>query len=164
MAAVSQPIPPPAPVYSIKPATLRDVHAIRRLEVITFPKDAYSYLNLSSLLMWPGGAHFKALVTHLAGHDDLVGFVSATPDWGRQLDWIVTLGVHPDHQNHGLGRRLLAAAESAMTQTRIRLTVRASNASAIHLYEVTGYVRSHIEPRYYSDGEDGIIMEKLRGG
>jgi ribosomal-protein-alanine N-acetyltransferase len=162
MAAAPPLASPPAPLYLIKPATLRDVHTIRRLELITFPKDAYSYLNLSSLLMWPGGAHFKVVASHPAEHEDVVGFVSATPDWGRQFDWIVTLGVHPSHQNRGLGRRLLVAAEAAMTQPHIRLTVRTSNVSAIHLYESAGYVRSYIEPRYYSDGEDGIVMEKTR--
>ncbi len=64
--------------YTIKPASMRDVHTIRRLELIVFPKDAYSYLNLSALLMWAGAANFKAL----ASDGTLIGFVSGTPNWG----------------------------------------------------------------------------------
>jgi ribosomal protein S18 acetylase RimI-like enzyme len=144
--------------YAIKAATMRDVHAIRRLEILVFPKDAYSYLNLSALLMWPGSGNYKVVTSS----DQLVGFVSGTPNLTSQVDWIVTLGVHPDHQNKGLGRCLLQTAENRLSQPRIRLTVRASNAAAMHLYESAGYIFAYLEPRYYNDGEDGIVLQKSR--
>ncbi len=144
--------------YVLKPATIRDVHAVRRLELIVFPRDAYSYLNLSTLIMWPGGANFKAL----DGTGEVVGFVAGSPNYTSHIDWIVTLGVHPAHQNRGLGRRLLRMSEAAMSQPRIRLTVRVSNAVAIGLYQSEGYTRCYLESRYYNDGEDGIVMEKVR--
>ena len=144
--------------YQIVRATMRDVHAIRRLEQVIFPLDAYTYLSLSTLLMWPGGANFKAL--DVAG--TLAGFVAGSPNWGTHIDWIVTLGVHPDHQRRGLGRRLLTVCEQNMSQAAIRLTVRASNQTAIQLYLTVGYRRAYVEPRYYNDGEDGIVMEKIR--
>ncbi len=142
--------------YRISQAAVRDVHAIRRLEQIVFPQDAYSYLSLTTLLLTPGGAYFKA--TDPAGN--LVGFVAGSPDWGSRVDWIVTLGIHPDHRRHGLGRRLLTICEENLSQPKIRLTVRASNDGAIRLYETTGYERIYIEPHYYNDGEDGIVMQK----
>jgi [ribosomal protein S18]-alanine N-acetyltransferase len=144
--------------YEIRPAGMRDVHAVRRLELLVFRKDAYSYLNISTLMMWPGAANFK-LLDH--GHN-LIGFVAGQPNFANHIDWIITLCVHPDHTRRGLGRRLLDAAENAMTQPRLRLTVRVSNTGAIRLYEVAGYTRLYTEPRYYSDGEDGIVMEKAR--
>src|SRR5689334_15509102 len=110
-------------IYQIVRATMRDVHAIRRLEQVIFPLDAYTYLSLSTLLMWPGGANFKAIDPTGA----LAGFVAGSPNWGTHIDWIVTLGVHPDHQRRGLGRRLLNVCEQNMSQNTIRLTVRASN-------------------------------------
>ena len=149
----------PSQVYDIRPATNSDIFAIRRLEVLIFRRDAYSYLNLSSLLLWPGAANFKAVDL---GANDIVGFVSGTPNWGTKTDWIVTLGVHPDHQRHGLGRRLLAVAENALSLPSLRLTVRRSNHPAIRLYETVGYAPLYVEPRYYEDGEDGIVMQKDR--
>ena len=148
----------PAQAYRVVLATVRDVHAIRRLEQVIFPLDAYTYLSLTTLLMWPGGANYKALDVR----GDLVGFVAGSPNWGTHIDWIVTLGVHPDYQRQGLGRRLLTVCEENMTQPTLRLTVRTSNQSAIHLYETAGYHRIYTEPRYYSDGEDGMVMEKKR--
>jgi len=144
--------------YQITRATMRDVHAIRRLEQVIFPLDAYTYLSLSTLLMWPGGANFKAI----DATGVLAGFVAGSPNWGTHIDWIVTLGVHPDHQRRGLGRRLLTVCEQNMSQNTIRLTVRASNQAAIQLYLTAGYRRAYVEPRYYNDGEDGIVMEKTR--
>jgi ribosomal-protein-alanine N-acetyltransferase len=148
----------PAQTYRVLQASVRDVHAIRRLEQVVFPLDAYTYLSLTTLLMWPGGANFKALDRQ----GNLVGFVAGSPNWGTHVDWIVTLGVHPDHQRQGLGRRLLAVCEDNLTQPTLRLTVRTGNEAAIHLYETAGYYRLYVEPRYYSDGEDGIVMEKQR--
>lgn len=144
--------------YRIVPATYKDAFAIVRLERIVFPLDAYSYLSLTSLLMWPGGVNFKAVDSE----GDIVGFVAGSPTWGTRIDWIVTLGVHPDHQGRGLGRRLLTVCEEHLTQPTIRLTVRSSNEPAIKLYLSAGYQKIYVEPRYYSDSEDGIVMEKVR--
>jgi len=144
--------------YRVAPATMRDVHAIRRLEQLIFPIDAYTYLSLTSILMWPGSVNYKAV----DGQGTLVGFVSGSPNWSTETDWIVTLGVHPDHQRQGLGLRLLTTCEDHMTQSTLALTVRASNQPAIQLYEAAGYQRAYVETRYYMDGEDGIVMHKTR--
>jgi ribosomal-protein-alanine N-acetyltransferase len=145
-------------LYRVAPATVRDVHAIRRLEQVVFPLDAYTYLSLTNLLMWPGGINFKAV--SLRG--ELVGFVSGSPNWSTHTDWIVTLGVHPFHQRQGLGALLLTTCEDHMSQPTLALTVRESNQPAIHLYERAGYQRAYVEPRYYNDGEDGIVMTRPR--
>jgi ribosomal protein S18 acetylase RimI-like enzyme len=39
-----------------------------------------------------------------------------------------------------------------------------SNLPAIRLYEQLGYRRYGTWPRYYSDGEDALILEKTRSG
>src|SRR5258706_9532372 len=124
--------------YSVTPATIRDVHAIRRLEQVVFPVDAYTYLSLTSLLMWPGGANFKAA----DANGNLVGFVAGSPTWATQTDWIVTLGVHPRHQRRGLGQALLFTCEESLSLPTIALTVRLSNEPAIRLYEAAGYKRA----------------------
>ena len=114
-------------IYRVVPATIRDVHAIRRLEQVVFPLDAYTYLSLTSLLLWPGGANFKAVT----GGDDLIGFVAGSPNWGTHVDWIITLGVHPAHQQRGLGRRLLSICEDNLTQPALRLTVQTSSPRSV---------------------------------
>ncbi len=144
--------------YKVSLATVRDVHQLRRLEQIVFGEDAYTYLSLANLLMWPGGANFKAVDARA----NVVGFVAGSPNYSTHTDWIVTLGVHPDHQRRGLGRLLLVTCEDAMTQSTLALTVRMSNRAAIELYESAGYQASYTEPHYYNDGEDGLVMMRER--
>ena len=76
--------------------------------------------------------------------------------------WIITIGVLPEYQGRGIGAQLLAHAEQAMRQRGqvAKLTVRRSNARAIHLYERHGYKWVTTYARYYADGEDGLVMEK----
>jgi ribosomal protein S18 acetylase RimI-like enzyme len=90
----------------------------------------------------------------------LVGFVMGDPRPSQGFSWIATIGVHPDFQRRGIGERLLAAAEAALTTPRIRLTVRRSNVGAIALYQKFGYRQTSVWEHYYAGGEAGIVMEK----
>ncbi len=46
---------------------------------------------------------------------------------------------------------------------RMRLTLRNSNEAAKRLYQNCGYVEVDVWTRYYTDGEDGVVMEKTVG-
>jgi ribosomal-protein-alanine N-acetyltransferase len=48
-----------------------------------------------------------------------------------------------------------------MQYPRSKLTVRMSNDPAIALYKQEGYYTVDIWKSYYSDGEDGLVMEKV---
>lgn len=143
--------------YSLERADLRDSLRIRRLEKQIFPKDAYPLLEIWMLFLTPRIHNFKVV----APDDTMASFLSLSlPLLPSHPAWIITVGVHTQHQRRGLGRFLLTWAEDYFKLRRIRLTVRASNEPAIALYQQIGYrqvVRRH---RYYLDGEDGLIMEK----
>jgi len=144
--------------YTLAPARLLDVRAIYHLEQEIFPKDAYPYLDLAFLLSIPWMSNHKAMTD--SGY--IAGFISAAGGlFDPRVAWIITIGVATAHQNQGLGRRLLSHAEQDMSRAHeMKLTVRASNAPAIHLYERMGYQMIERKPRYYRDGEDGFIMRK----
>jgi [ribosomal protein S18]-alanine N-acetyltransferase len=74
---------------------------------------------------------------------------------------ITLLGILPAHQRQGLGRWLLLhlledAWERGMS--RATLEVRISNQRAIGLYESLGFSPLGRRKRYYSDGEDALIL------
>jgi ribosomal-protein-alanine N-acetyltransferase len=143
--------------YRLEDARLRDLPSLRRLEKAAFPPDeAYDVLTLACLLLRPGTVNIK--VVEYTG--ELVGYVAGSSHRLRGSAWIVTLAVHPDHWRRGLGRRLLVACEARLRQPVLRLTVRASNAAAIALYESAGYRPVRVQRHYYADGENGIVMEK----
>jgi ribosomal protein S18 acetylase RimI-like enzyme len=141
----------------ILPASLRDLGALRALEHACFDRDAWSLLDLIAVLSFPDVVRLKAVE-----NGRMVGFVAGDPRPSQGFAWIVTIGVHPSRQRRGIGRALLRACEARLSVPRIRLTVRLSNTAAVALYEQEGYRTVEIWKRYYSDGEDGMIMEKQR--
>lgn len=75
---------------------------------------------------------------------------------------ITILAVHPHYQRQGLGQALLLAlliAASERGLERATLEVRASNQSALSLYQKFGFKTAGRRRRYYQDtGEDALIL------
>ena len=75
---------------------------------------------------------------------------------------ILKVGVDPAMRRRGIARGLLArvAADARdLGASSCSLEVRASNAGAQALYAALGLASLGVRPRYYSDGEDAVIME-----
>ncbi len=141
--------------FDILPSHWRDLPSIHTLERACFGPDAWNWLELLSLL-FSSGVRLKAVAD-----GRLVGFVAGERHPAEQCAWIVTIGVLPDYQRHGIGARLLIESEAQLNMPAIKLTVRESNHSALALYRKLGYAPQHSVPRYYSDGETGVVMEKI---
>jgi ribosomal-protein-alanine N-acetyltransferase len=90
----------------------------------------------------------------------MIGFAAGDTRPSQGGAWISTIAVHPRFQRRGIGRALLLACEAQTTLPTMKLTVRTSNHGAIALYEKEGYRTVDIFRKYYSDGEDGLVMEK----
>ncbi|MEK6312059.1 MAG: GNAT family N-acetyltransferase [Curtobacterium sp.] len=93
----------------------------------------------------PGGA---VLVARLTRGDEtvVIGCVGLAPTAPGEYE-LVKMAVSPDHQGHGTGRRLIAAALDRARELGAHRVVLESNAqlsSAVHLYEAFGF--RHLEP------------------
>ena len=141
----------------IETANIRDLGALRRLEHVCFPLDAWPLLDLIGVLTFPGVVRLKA-----ACDGQMVGFIAADVRASEGLAWIATLGVLPEYRGRGLGAALLQACEERISLNTIRLCVRRNNDTAIRLYERYGYVKVGEWNRYYQDGEAALVMEKKR--
>ncbi len=67
------------------------------------------------------------------------------------------------HRRQGLGRRLMVVAEEHAHQAAgetLTLEVRTTNVAAIRLYESLGYEPAGIQPGYYTDLSDALVMKK----
>lgn len=140
----------------ILPASILDLTSLLRLERACFQKDAWSLFDLIAVLSWPEVIRFKAVE-----EGNMIGFVAGDTRPSQGMAWIATIGVDPRYQRRGIGRALLRACEARIHLRSIKLTVRASNQGAISLYETEGYLTSEVWSRYYNDGEDGLVMEKM---
>ena len=141
----------------IEAASWRDLNAVRHLEKVCFPLDAWPLFDIIGVLTFPNVVRLRASV---AGQ--LVGFIAGDPRPSEGVAWIATIGVLPEYQGRGIGARLLEACESRLALPRLKLCVRPSNQGAIRLYERFGYQRAATWPKYYQDGENALVFEKIR--
>ena len=145
------------PPIEIERATWRDVRTLVKLDRRCFkPIDAYAWYEFLNLCVWPG------LITLKAIQDDrIVGFIAGDPRRHEGHTIIVTIAVDPDYQRRGIGERLMREVEARSALPRLQLMVRTSNLPALHLYRKLNYAIVETWPRYYEDGEDAYVMEKI---
>ena len=75
---------------------------------------------------------------------------------------ILNIETQPSHRRQGLAQSLLVEAFDWARQNQrqaVWLEVRASNAAAIALYVKMGFIQISTRQRYYSDGEDALVMK-----
>jgi ribosomal-protein-alanine N-acetyltransferase len=75
---------------------------------------------------------------------------------------IFSIGVRKEYQGRGIGTELIHAICDIFIANGLkyaRLEVRNSNARAQKLYRSIGFVPCWTEKKYYSDGEDGMVMK-----
>lgn len=142
--------------FVIAEASLLDLLAVWRLNRVCFPRDAYDLITLFNMSVMPRLTRLKAVAD-----GRIIGYAAGEINKKEGCGWIITIGVHPKYTGNGIGASLLAEAECALKAPRVRLTVRRSNVRAIALYERTGYQWVSTYRRYYHDGEDGLVMEKI---
>lgn len=153
----NNPMNPSNPEFKIVQANIKDLSPLRELEKLCFERDAWPLLELIGVLSLPGLVRLKAVM-----NDTMVGFVGGDAHRDEGVGWITTIGVHPDYRRQGIALALLDACETLLEVPIIKLTVRRSNFSAIVLYTNHGYHQVDVWEKYYNDGEDGLIFEKIR--
>jgi ribosomal-protein-alanine N-acetyltransferase len=146
----------PGSSVSIEPATWRDLNALRHLEQVCFPMDVWPLWDLIGVLTLPNVLRLKAVAD-----GKMAGFVGVDIRRWEGTAWIATIGVLPEYRGRGIGGALLEACEARLETRRIRLCVRVSNLTAIRLYRRHVYQQIDVWKRYYPDGEDAFVFEKL---
>jgi ribosomal protein S18 acetylase RimI-like enzyme len=142
--------------FTLQPANLRDLGALRILEKECFDKDAWPLIDLIGVLSFPGIIRIKAVVNNA-----MVGFAAGEVHQDDRMGWITTIGVSPAYRQQGIASDLLKAIELKLRMDRIRLSVRKSNTPAIQMYKKYGYVQVGQWPGYYEDREDALIFERI---
>ena len=140
----------------IRPVTWRDFRSVLALERACFPNDAWPWIDILASLTFPDTVRLEA-----EREGEPVGFVIGDRRRGEGVGWIASIGVHPQFRRRGIGHQLLERCEKELGTIRVRLTLRRSNLGAQRLYRVSGYAEIGVWDRYYRDGEDALLMEKV---
>ncbi len=89
----------------------------------------------------------------------IVGY-SVVDKW-EDHDHLLSIAVSQEQRRKGVGQKLLSSLEATRgTQRPLRLEVRKSNNAAIQLYFENGFTVTGLEPGYYRDGEDALLMKR----
>ena len=75
---------------------------------------------------------------------------------------INNFAIHPSFRRKGLGLKLISFIFDEFHEySKYFLEVRKSNKSAIDLYRKSGFETIFTRIKYYADGEDALVMQKL---
>lgn len=100
------------------------------------------------------GARVDGLLVGYAG----IARLGRTPPFEYEIH---TIGVDPDFQGRGIGRRLLTdLLDFAGSDGVVYLEVRTDNEPAIALYDSLGFVHVGLRKRYYRTGADAYTMRR----
>jgi len=143
------------PVASIIAMAITDLPEILAIEAL-----AHSHPWSEKIFLSNFG---KRYINHVIMLDDqVVGYFVASYVAGEVT--LMNIAIAPAYQGAGLGRALLSYLKTfslSLSQQEIWLEARASNTSAIKLYQALDFVEVDIRPAYYpadNGREDAIIM------
>ena len=143
--------------FTIRKAELRDLGPALQLDRDTFGVDAWTVLDYSGVFSFHGVKKFTATVD-----GKFAGFAASEWDPKRKAVCLMTLAVRPEFRGRGIGLALLKECENAFDEINYYLNVDIANTAAIRLYQIAGYQQTGIEPAYYMNGHDALIMEKIK--
>ena len=141
--------------YVIRKAVLGDLSPALQLDREAFGVNAWTFLDYMGVFSIRSVKKFTA-----EEEGEFAGFASMEFDRHKQAACLMTLAVRPEFRNRGIGAALLTTCEEAFPGRNYYLNVDIANEPAIRLYERAGYRQTGIEPGYYINGHDAIIMEK----
>lgn len=93
---------------------------------------------------------------------EVVGFIAGIELNG--IGKVFSIAVHRNYQRKNIGSILLNATTCTFKSKKINeiyLEVRESNYSAYSFYKKHGFTSIGVQPGYYSDGENAVVMKKI---
>ncbi len=141
-------------VVQIREMTEGDVEAVYRINLRSFSTDAWSREAIEREFRLPYSNRYVLEVDGSVAGYTFIWLI-------RREAFIMTFAVDPDFRSRGLGRLFLQKVIEDLSRRAevISLDVRKSNLPAIKLYRSVGFTVVRERPRFYSDGENALVME-----
>lgn len=140
----------------LRPWKYEDILRISDMERECFPAEPWSFQMLASSF---DSESFSGVVAEDGGEIIGYGGVTVAPD-SADID---NVAVAEEYRHSGVGRAILKELIKIAKEKgarKIFLEVRVSNSTAMELYLKCGFKGVYARTRYYSDGEDCLVMAK----
>ena len=147
------------PLPQIRRAAAADIPAIAAIENESFVDPWDQSVFLEALTYYPSTCFVAVCDGAVAGF-----IVGALEDTGENIyGHLCNLGVNPRYRRRGVGKLLVRRAEHQFAlelASGVQLEVRVSNTAAQQFYRRLGYREVFGIERYYSNGEEALVMMK----
>ena len=140
----------------IRPRKYEDILRISKIEEECFPKEPWSFKMLASGFETET---FYGVLAEDAGEVAGYGGITVAADTAD----IGNIAVTEQYRRSGVGTKVLkklCAIAAEKGAEKVFLEVRVSNSAAMSLYLKNGFKGAYARTRYYSDGEDCLVMVK----
>ncbi|MCM1438692.1 MAG: ribosomal protein S18-alanine N-acetyltransferase [Roseburia sp.] len=141
---------------TIRKCRYEDILSVSELEKLCFKGESWSFGTIASAFENPA---YCMLVAEEGGEIIGYGCTCTTIDTCDLENVLVA----EEYRNSGVGRAVLNGLLSdakSRGAVKVFLEVRVSNSAALRLYLSCGFQGVHARTRYYSDGEDCLVMVK----
>lgn len=141
----------------VRKCKYEDILAVSELEKECFKGESWSFGTIASAFENPS---YEMLVAEEEGEILGYGCTCTTLDTCDLENVLVA----EEYRRGGIGRAILnALLDNARERGALKvfLEVRVSNSAALRLYLSCGFVGVHARTRYYSDGEDCLVMVRV---
>lgn len=143
------------PLLTIREWKFEDILSLSRLEEQCFTGDRWSYRTFANCYENPA---FHGIV--VVEGDEIIGYAGITVSTDSAD--IENILVAERYRRGGVGSALLKSLIDHAREKDVKdifLEVRVSNVPAMCMYLKYGFVGSYARTRYYSDGEDCLVMK-----
>jgi ribosomal-protein-alanine N-acetyltransferase len=154
--------------FAIRDFAPSDFDELWRIDQDCFPPGiAYSKAELRFYLRRPGSFTLVAVKAPVASDNSpssapYAGFIVG--EAVRRSGHVITIDVVASNRRSGVGSLLLNAAEDrlcAVHCSSVELETAVDNVSALLFYKRHGYSVIKTSPRYYSNGVDALVLQKM---
>ncbi|HVP93266.1 MAG TPA: ribosomal protein S18-alanine N-acetyltransferase [Acidobacteriota bacterium] len=140
-------------------ASLRDLDRLYEIEIECFDKEAFTKLQIASLLKDYNSINLIAKLK-----SEIVGFIIGMLYFERNslVGHILTIDVSVSYRRKGVAEKLMREIEKIFKEkgaTACRLEVREDNVAALNLYKKLGYKKIARLKNYYGNVH-GIYLKK----
>nr|MDO8081601.1 N-acetyltransferase [Candidatus Freyarchaeota archaeon] len=142
----------------IERAEIKDMDILHKIEIESFPENAFPKSFLKYLIVQHNSIFLKAKIC-----DEIVGFVAGLLQDLYSISRIYTLDVKPEFRRKGIASKLLQTLEKEFKKRGAALStleVEVDNTAALNLYQKFGYKIGRVLKDYYGKNRNGFEMTK----